>query len=140
MEQLFIEVRDIKIKEFKSLSEFKEDLFEYMKIQKDKIEVEGDKIRTILLYMNRRCLIDMVEDICLVQKNGLELFKKKNKDYGESYKKCGIIGILVRIIDKINRLENLNKIDKYEVNDESYQDTLIDLHNYTLLGIMCIDN
>ena len=80
MEQLFIEVRGIRGKDFKSLSDYKEDLFGYMKIQKDKIEVEPDKIRTILLYMNSRCLIDIDEDICLIQKNGLELFKKKNKD------------------------------------------------------------
>ena len=36
------------------------------------------------------------------------LFIKKNKDYGSSFEDFGYIGIIVRINDKINRL-NLYK-------------------------------
>ena len=36
-----------------------------------------------------------------IQNKGLELFKKKNKDYGDAFAKYGIIGIIVRLQDKI---------------------------------------
>lgn len=135
MEKLFLEINQLK--ENKGYIQ-KDELLYFMKIQKNRIEIEEDKIRKILINMNKYCLTLLGNDYIKIQKEGLELYNKKNRDYGESYKQCGTIGILVRIIDKINRLENLKHISNYEVG-ETYKDTLIDLHNYTLLGIICID-
>lgn len=140
MEFLFIEVRNLSLNTFIPLIKYKDVLLKYMTIQKNKIEINSSEIRYTLLCMNHCCLNEIGGNSIVVQNNGLDLFKKKNNDYGESYKTCGVIGVIVRIIDKLNRLENLTTIHNYEVKDETYQDTLIDLHNYTLLGIMCIDN
>ena len=46
---------------------------------------------------------DRVEQMKEVQLNALELFKKKNIDYGDAFAKFGVIGVLMRIEDKIQR-------------------------------------
>ena len=74
-----------------------------------------------------------------VQKEGLELFKKKNKDYGDAFAKYGTIGVLMRIEDKIQRSMTITKNGVNLVNDEGIRDTLIDLHNYAAMGIMLLD-
>ena len=70
-----------------------------------------------------------------IQAEGLELFIKKNADYGNSYKQYGLIGVLVRLQDKINRALNISK-NGIHVKDESLRDTLIDLHNYAAMALM----
>ena len=47
--------------------------------------------------------MDRVEQMTKIQKEGLELFKKKNKDYGDAFAKYGVIGVLMRIQDKLQR-------------------------------------
>lgn len=74
-----------------------------------------------------------------VQKEGFELFKKKNKDYGDAFAKYGTIGVLMRIEDKIQRSMSITKNGVNLVNDEGIRDTLIDLHNYAAMGIMLLD-
>jgi hypothetical protein len=70
-----------------------------------------------------------------IQAEGLELFIKKNSDYGNSYKQYGLIGVLVRLQDKINRCLHITK-NGIQVNNESLRDTLIDLHNYAAMALM----
>ena len=79
------------------------------------------------------------EQLQKIQKEGLELFIKKNKDYGDAFAKSGSIGVLVRIGDKISRLQNITKNSINLVSDESCRDTLIDLHNYAAMAIMLLD-
>ena len=74
-----------------------------------------------------------------VQKEGLELFRKKNKDYGDSFANYGPVGVIVRMGDKINRLSSVTKSGVNFVDNESIRDTLIDLHNYAAMAIMLID-
>jgi hypothetical protein len=74
-----------------------------------------------------------------VQKEGLELFKKKNTDYGDAFAEYGTIGVLMRIQDKIKRSMSITKNGVTLVDDEGIRDTLIDLHNYAAMGIMLID-
>ncbi len=74
-----------------------------------------------------------------VQKEGLELFKKKNQDYGDAFANYGAIGILVRMGDKISRLQSISSKNISLINTESLRDTLIDLHNYAAMAIMLID-
>jgi len=74
-----------------------------------------------------------------VQQEALELFKKKNKDYGDSFATYGPIGVIVRIGDKICRLNSITKNGINMVNDESLRDTLIDLHNYSAMAVMLMD-
>ena len=70
-----------------------------------------------------------------IQAEGLELFIKKNADYGSSYKQYGLIGVLVRLQDKINRALHITQ-HGIHVKDETLRDTLIDLHNYAAMALM----
>ena len=75
-----------------------------------------------------------------IQKQGYELFAKKNADYGDAFATYGAVGVLVRIGDKLSRLASIEKNGVTLVNDESLRDTLIDLHNYSAMAIMCMDD
>lgn len=83
--------------------------------------------------------MDDLQKFKSIQQEGYELFQKKNKDYGDSYKDHGLLGILVRMNDKINRCISINKNNVSIVNTESLKDTLIDLHNYSTMAIMELD-
>lgn len=74
-----------------------------------------------------------------VQKQALELFKRKNQDYGDAFANYGTIGVLVRMGDKIARLQSITEKSITLVNTESLRDTLIDLHNYSAMAIMLLD-
>lgn len=74
-----------------------------------------------------------------VQEEALELFTRKNKDYGDAFADNGVIGVLVRMGDKIRRLQSITKNKISLVDDESLRDTLIDLHNYSAMAIMLLD-
>lgn len=80
-----------------------------------------------------------VKQMSLVQKEALALFTRKNKDYGDSFAIYGPVGVLVRMGDKINRLQSISKSGVVMVNDESMRDTLMDLHNYSAMAIMLMD-
>lgn len=83
--------------------------------------------------------MDRVEQMQKVQTEGLELFKKKNQDYGDAFANYGIVGVLVRMGDKIARSQSITKKGVSLVNTESLRDTLIDLHNYSAMAIMLLD-
>ena len=74
-----------------------------------------------------------------IQDEGLELFKKKNQDYGDAFANYGVIGVLVRMGDKISRLQSITTSKISLINTESLRDTLIDLHNYSAMAIMLLD-
>lgn len=82
---------------------------------------------------------DRVEQMLTIQNEARELFAKKNKDYGDAFANYGTIGILVRMGDKIQRMMSITKNNIQLVNDESLRDTLIDLHNYSAMAIMLLD-
>ena len=75
-----------------------------------------------------------------VQNEGLELFERKNKDYGNAFADYGPVGVLVRMGDKIRRLQSISNSGIQLVNDESLRDTLIDLHNYSAMAILLMDD
>jgi hypothetical protein len=80
-----------------------------------------------------------VSQMSNVQQEALALFKKKNKDYGDSFATYGSVGVIVRIGDKIQRLLSVSKNGVALVDNESLRDTLIDLHNYAAMAVMLID-
>ena len=65
-----------------------------------------------------------------------KLFEKKNNDYGNSFEDFELIGILVRLNDKINRLITILKQPSSQKVNESSLDTLNDLYNYGIIGLM----
>lgn len=79
-----------------------------------------------------------------ITKEMLELYKIKNKNYGNSFSKqfeeYGLTSVCIRLEDKLNRLKSLNKQGKEaNVDDEGIRDTLIDLANYSVLAMIEID-
>ena len=84
-------------------------------------------------------MTDRVQQMASVQKEGLELFKKKNSDYGDAFATYGPVGVIVRMGDKIQRLTSVSKNGVALVDNESLRDTLIDLHNYSAMAIMLLD-
>ncbi len=81
-----------------------------------------------------------IEQMKIIQSQALELFTRKNTDYGDAFAKYGVIGVLMRIEDKIQRALAITKNGVNLVNDESMRDTLIDLHNYAAMALMLLDD
>lgn len=83
-----------------------------------------------------------VENFSNKAKECIELYAKKNHDYGNSFEKgCNDIGqayALGRLYDKMNRLINVSRSES-EVKDESVEDTLKDLACYSLMYLAYID-
>ena len=80
-----------------------------------------------------------VAQMAKVQQEALQLFRRKNKDYGDSFATYGSVGVIVRMGDKIQRLLSVSKNGVALVDNESLRDTLIDLHNYAAMAVMLID-
>jgi hypothetical protein len=80
-----------------------------------------------------------VTQMMAVQQEGLELFKKKNADYGDAFADYGTIGVIMRMGDKIRRLVSITQNGVNLIDSESLRDTLIDLHNYSAMAIMLLD-
>ena len=83
--------------------------------------------------------MNRVEQMKIIQKEALELFIKKNSDYGDAFAKYGVIGVLMRIEDKLHRSMSITKNGVNLINDEGIRDTLIDLHNYSAMALMLLD-
>ena len=85
--------------------------------------------------------MNRVEQLKNIQDKCRDIFAKKNADYGDSFSSHGTIGVMVRISDKLTRFTNVTK-NKLEikVDDETLRDTLMDLHNYAAMAIMCLDD
>ena len=83
--------------------------------------------------------MDRVQQMKDIQKEALELFKRKNADYGDAFANYGVIGVLVRMGDKISRLQSITKNSISYVEDEKMKDTLIDLCNYSAMALMLLE-
>jgi hypothetical protein len=83
--------------------------------------------------------MDRVEQMKKIQTEALELFSRKNINYGDAFAKFGVIGVLTRIEDKIQRSLSITKSGVTLVNDEGIRDTLLDLHNYSAMALMLMD-
>ena len=88
--------------------------------------------------------MEQVERFEAITKEMVNLYDKKNKDYGDSFSKSlskyGSIAALTRISDKFNRLESLILKGSSEVTNEKLEDTLIDLASYCVMTKMWLDD
>ena len=84
-------------------------------------------------------MTDRRQQLEAVQREGLELFSRKNQDYGDAFAECGPVGVVVRIGDKLSRLRSVTAQRITLVNDETLRDTLLDLHNYAAMAIALMD-
>ena len=83
--------------------------------------------------------MNRVEQMKEIQANALELFRKKNSDYGDAFANYGVIGVLMRIEDKLQRSLSITKNGVNLINDEGIKDTLLDLHNYAAMALMLLN-
>ena len=83
--------------------------------------------------------MDRLSQLEAVQLEGAKLFEKKNIDYGDAFANYGPIGVIMRMGDKINRLVSITSNGINLIETESVRDTLIDLHNYSAMAIMLMD-
>ena len=70
------------------------------------------------------------------QRNYLE---RKNTDYGDAFATYGTVGVLVRLGDKIHRIQSITNKGITLNEDEKLRDTLMDLHNYAAMALMLLD-
>jgi hypothetical protein len=82
--------------------------------------------------------MDRVAQLKIIQQEALELFIKKNADYGDAFATYGPIGVLMRMEDKLHRFMSITKTNITLVSDEGIRDTLLDLHNYSAMAIMLL--
>lgn len=83
--------------------------------------------------------LDRIAQMKAIQEKGLNLFEKKNRDYGDSFAKYGTIGVLIRMEDKIQRAVSISQKGVALVDDEGLKDTLLDLHNYAAMALMLME-
>ena len=73
----------------------------------------------------------------------MDIYKKKNADYGNSFietiQEFGYIPAVARINDKLKRVKNMVKGKNMNITDESLRDNLMDIANYCVLTIMELD-
>ena len=104
--------------------------------------ISNDKLLTrnnIIFTQNNIDKNNYESQFIKVQQEGFKLFQKKNKDYGNAFEKYGSIGVLVRMGDKISRAQSISNKQITLIDTESLRDTLIDLHNYSAMAIMLLD-
>ena len=147
-------IKNLIIPTFKNIADFmifvtEEQEYLLSLIQRENNNIQINKpieLFQLLELYGLSCLVYLSElsaekkTIAKIQSMNRSLFIKKNKDYGGSFEDFGYIGIIVRINDKINRLKSLYKTKIVNVNDESFEDTIHDLYNYTILGLMYKEN
>lgn len=80
------------------------------------------------------------EQLCLELN---ELYKRKNKDYGDSFsrnlERYGLCIAAGRLYEKLDRFDSLIRSGQQEIKEESVRDTLIDLANYAIITVMEMD-
>ena len=80
-----------------------------------------------------------IEQMKNIQSTALEIFTRKNADYGDAFAEFGVIGVLMRIEDKIKRALSITRSGVNLVSDENIRDTMLDLHNYAAMALMLLD-
>ena len=106
----------------------------------------SNRLKTVeqgLMNLGSRTVIsDNIQSFMDITTDMAKTYAAKNYDYGNSFEqscnKFGIIASVVRLGDKMNRIESL-AIKKAEVKDESIKDTLLDMANYAIMTVMWLN-
>jgi hypothetical protein len=106
--------------------------FEYSPIQTNKPETVDKPVS--IEVKKHKDLIEQMHDI----------FKRKNYDYGNAfvgvYREEGMASFRIRLTDKLDRFKKLTKSNDQQVKDESIKDTLMDMANYALMAVICLES
>lgn len=80
------------------------------------------------------------EEFRLIAEEMASLYETKHADYGSNFEdlfaKFGMLSSIIRFYDKVQRLENMTQTGKQNVKDESIEDTLKDLANYSIMTLI----
>lgn len=87
-----------------------------------------------------RYMTDWLKKYDDIHNKAITIFREKNADYGDAFAEYGPVGVLVRIGDKIKRLQTITNNGITMVQDERMQDTLLDLHNYAAMALMLLSS
>jgi hypothetical protein len=72
--------------------------------------------------------------------NLADIYRRKNHDYGDSFGKqfeqYGLVSSAIRLGDKYNRFVSLVDNRERLVKDETIEDTLLDLANYSIMTVI----
>lgn len=99
----------------------------------NRVNVTRDEFRKALLKAaNVQDLIFLVNEIS-------NLVYSKNQDYGDAWQRYGIFTPLIRLNDKILRLENLADGHMAMIDAEGIKDTLEDIVGYATLALMWLE-
>ena len=97
--------------------------------------IQGQPTRRMIMTNNEKLFRQKVEKLTKV-------YIAKNKDYGDSFSqsldKYGILASLIRMGDKMNRIDSLYDKPTTEV-DESLVDSLEDLANYAIMTAIWLE-
>ena len=81
-----------------------------------------------------------IDNVIKIQEECGRVLAQKNADYGtKNISETGVIGVGVRLLDKVNRILNVARRGYGTVADEGLRDTFLDVANYGLIGMMLID-
>jgi len=95
--------------------------------------------------MNRKELLNHHAELC---EKAVRIMKKKNHDYAgqdggqpfANFERCESMGVcsteqgfLVRVIDKVSRLATFVEAGELKVDNEGYEDAVLDIINYMIL-------
>jgi len=137
---------DAKINQIVILLAEKQDKYRNLvdNIEKPTLQAEIDGLQSDLNYLEEknkhiREREKRMKQMDKIQLEARQLFNKKNTDYGDAFAKYGPVGVIVRIGDKISRLQSISNKGITLIEDEKMRDTLIDLHNYAAMAIMLLD-
>ena len=115
-----------------------ENILNFLHIEISLIKIKNEKIifdnleKISLLALKYLTTFTEKESIQIIKENQ-DLFEKKNNDYGCSYKDFTLLGLIVRINDKINRILTIEK--KNTMVDEDKCETVNDLYNYCIISL-----
>ena len=101
-------------------------------VTKESLDVVKAHVTELFLHHNHVKVADMDSILSEV----IELLLKKNHDYGDAWQRFGIFTPLIRINDKILRVETLASGEKALVADEGIKDTLTDIAGYAILALL----
>ena len=91
---------------------------------------------------------ELSQEFKVIQDEMYRMFAAKHMDYGlqnislggdltkENDKKFSLIGLSIRLTDKISRLRNLLTNGRNFVKGEGMEDTFIDIANYGIIGML----
>jgi hypothetical protein len=127
-------------------------------LKKNIIDIKSIEQESLNIVMYSLILLQNIDKSKDKGKHASEVIKKmksimgnKSHDYSEdkdilsNFKMTDVLfgvpaytGVLIRMSDKVSRIQNITAKGSNKVKDESMQDTLLDLANYSLLFYLCV--